>query len=159
MENESSTAGLSWEHRILAAVEASFTWIEEFFEEYESPAPSELSAKSSAPIASQMPSIEFPEVKFAESSADLTAESLNQLRILAARLTAEYPNSSFEIQAYVYNVGPEAFNFVLTQARADAVRDFLITEGVNENRLIARGYGTGKDPDLADARIEFVVKR
>ena len=36
---------------------------------------------------------------------------------------------------------PEPYNFELSQRRAEAVRDFLVTHGVSPDRITARGYG------------------
>ncbi|MBU0690700.1 OmpA family protein [bacterium] len=150
--------GVSWEDKIFAAIDASFDWIEEFFDQYATPvAPIRKAAKQ--PEIAELPNIAFPEIRFNTATAELTSESQVELKILAAKLTAEYPKGILEIQAYVDSVGPEAFNFVLTQARADAIRDLLISEGMNASRIIAKGYGTGEDPELADSHIEFIVRR
>lgn len=151
----------SWEDKVFAAIDASFDWIEEFFEQYATPVPATHGLKEKQQIAEQpkLPAIAFPEIRFNSGTAELTSESQVELKILAAELTSKYPKGILEIQAYVDSVGPEAFNFVLTQARADAVRDLLVSEGMNKSRIIAKGYGTGEKPELADSRIEFVVIR
>jgi len=156
--SQQSTQDSDWEDRIFAAIDASFDWIEDFFEEYATPiAVSTNTLKQ--PKKVEQPEIAFPAVRFNSGTAELTIDSQVELKILATRLTTEYPRSVLEIQAYVDSIGPEAFNFVLTQARADAVRDLLIAEGMKESRIIAKGYGTGEDPELADSKIEFIVKR
>jgi len=148
------------EDRIFAAIEASFQWIEEFFDTYAAEVASDKLVRPKAAPAKQIVQIDFPPVSFTDGSADLTQQSQADLKSLATQLRTKYPHGTLEIQAYVDSVGPEAFNYVLTQARADAVRDLLISEGIDEQRLIARGYGTNHgDDELAAARIEFVIRQ
>jgi len=47
-----------------------------------------------------------------------------------------------EVQGHTDNVGTDHFNMVLSQARADAVRQWLVTRGVAGKKLIAKGYGS-----------------
>ena len=47
----------------------------------------------------------------------------------------------FELQGHTDNRGSEAWNLTLSQQRADAVRDYLISIGIPDDRLIARGFG------------------
>jgi len=49
-----------------------------------------------------------------------------------------------EIQGYTDSVGPEQYNLELSQRRAEAVRDYLISHGVAADRLVAKGYGESK---------------
>ena len=46
-----------------------------------------------------------------------------------------------EIAGHTDNVGDKAANLKLSQARADAVRNFLISNGIVSNRIISKGYG------------------
>ncbi|MEW6301145.1 MAG: OmpA family protein, partial [Thermodesulfobacteriota bacterium] len=39
--------------------------------------------------------------------------------------------------------GSADFNLQLSQQRADAVRDFLVSNGIDPDRIITRGYGQG----------------
>ena len=76
-----------------------------------------------------------------------------------ARDLMDRPGFNLEIQARVDSAGPEAFNFMLTQARAAAVRDYLVEEGVSAERLIARGFGSEPIPQANGQLIAFVVRR
>jgi len=46
-----------------------------------------------------------------------------------------------EIGGHTDDRGPDAMNLELSQARAEAVRDYLVAHGVSESVLIAKGYG------------------
>ena len=45
------------------------------------------------------------------------------------------------MMAHTDFVGSEKFNSDLSQKRAQSVVDYLITKGINSNRLVAKGYG------------------
>ncbi len=146
------------EERIALVVTRAFAAIENFFDKYASPA-----QKVKAPAGSRMAHavsvhIQFPRVTFEEETADLTPESELALRRLAKDL-AQDPDVSLEIQVRVDSVGPEALNYMLTQARAAAVRDYLVVEGIPAERLIARGFGTQPFPQGTSNLIAFVVRR
>ena len=51
----------------------------------------------------------------------------------------------FEIAGYTDNTGDAAANLVLSQKRAEAIRDVLVKAGVPADMLVAKGYG-GADP-------------
>ncbi|MEQ8473852.1 MAG: OmpA family protein [Marinoscillum sp.] len=51
------------------------------------------------------------------------------------------PDLVVEIGGHTDSVGDDQFNLKLSQQRADAVRGYLIKEGIDPQRLIARGYG------------------
>jgi outer membrane protein OmpA-like peptidoglycan-associated protein len=53
----------------------------------------------------------------------------------------EYPNSRFHIDGYTDSVGAAKSNQILSERRANTVRDFLIANGIAADRLNARGYG------------------
>jgi outer membrane protein OmpA-like peptidoglycan-associated protein len=48
---------------------------------------------------------------------------------------------NIEVAGHTDDVGSDASNMTLSQARADAVRNYLISKGIEANRVIAVGYG------------------
>jgi OOP family OmpA-OmpF porin len=51
------------------------------------------------------------------------------------------PKITLEVQGHTDNVGADAYNMHLSQARAEAVRAYLVAHGVPGLRLRAKGYG------------------
>jgi OOP family OmpA-OmpF porin len=51
------------------------------------------------------------------------------------------PKIDLEVQGHTDNVGTDAYNMKLSQARAEAVRSYLVTRGIASARLVAKGYG------------------
>ncbi len=147
------------EERIEWYVNRAFTAIERFFEQHATPVASSpermVVSKTTKPVRGE---IRFPRVTFEEQTADLSPESAAGLKRLARDLM-DRPGFNLEIQARVDSAGPEAFNFMLTQARAAAVRDYLVEEGVSAERLIARGFGSEPIPQANGQLIAFVVRR
>jgi outer membrane protein OmpA-like peptidoglycan-associated protein len=73
---------------------------------------------------------------------------------------------TIEIGGHTDNTGDAAANVALSQQRADAVRTYLIQQGVPEAMLVAKGYGdarpiAGNDTEegrFHNRRIEFTAR-
>jgi OOP family OmpA-OmpF porin len=57
----------------------------------------------------------------------------------------DHPEISFEVSGYTDNVGNARANVRLSQARADAVKAYLVGKGVAARRIDTRGFGE-QDP-------------
>jgi outer membrane protein OmpA-like peptidoglycan-associated protein len=79
-------------------------------------------------------------VTFASGSAVLTPASQAVLDRVAVQLVGA-PEVNVEVQGHTDNTGSVNGNIRISQLRADAVRDYLISKGVAAGRLTARGYG------------------
>ncbi len=79
-------------------------------------------------------------VNFRSGSAQLTPESEAVLDRVAASLVAN-PAVRVEVAGHTDASGSRALNTRLSLARAEAVRNYLISKGVASDRLVARGYG------------------
>lgn len=53
----------------------------------------------------------------------------------------EYPKADFAIEGYTDSVGSKSSNKLLSERRANAVRDYLVSNGINADRLTAAGFG------------------
>jgi outer membrane protein OmpA-like peptidoglycan-associated protein len=79
-------------------------------------------------------------VNFETDKAELTSESRSILDQTAKNL-ARCGDQRFEIGGHTDARASESYNLRLSQARAEAVRSYLIDKGVKPSRLSARGYG------------------
>lgn len=70
----------------------------------------------------------------------LRAESMAELDRLV-QLMNENPSLKIELSSHTDNKGSDEYNQKLSQARAQAVVDFLIGKGISAARLVAKGYG------------------
>lgn len=101
-----------------------------------------VDADGCPPIFDQGP-IRLDGVNFATGTATLTAASLAKLDELADAL-ARRETLRIEIGGHTDNTGRAALNDQLSLARANAVRDYLISRGIAADRLTARGYGSSE---------------
>ena len=103
-------------------------------------------------------------VFFDFNSSDLKESSYPELN-RAVRLMKAVPSMRVEIAGYTDNVGSTDYNLDLSKRRANAVRDYLIRNGVDGSRVTAVGYGpdspvgdNNTDEGRAEnRRVEFVV--
>ncbi len=101
-------------------------------------------------------------ITFATGKADITPQSENTLR-KALKTLQTYPDISVEISGHTDNVGSDASNQKLSERRANAVKDWLVREGINPDRITAVGYGESQPTATNDTpegrqknrRIEF----
>lgn len=77
---------------------------------------------------------------FAEGSASLDDTAMRTLDSQADWLL-RYPQWKVKLQGFSDDPGGPEDNRVLSQRRADAVRDYLVARGVSRDRMLAKGYG------------------
>jgi len=80
------------------------------------------------------------DVQFAPKQEKLTTETMQKLYPFVTMLK-DHPKRTIRIEGYTDNSGEKSYNLDLSQRRADAVRDFLIENGIRAERITARGYG------------------
>lgn len=79
-------------------------------------------------------------LKFESGKAEILSSSHKDLDEVVAVLKAN-PDLKLEIQGYTDNRGAAEFNRALSGKRANAVKDYMVSKGVNAGRLSAKGYG------------------
>jgi OOP family OmpA-OmpF porin len=80
------------------------------------------------------------EILFEVDQAELKPGGMQQLARVAEFLV-ENPDRNVLIEGHTDSTAPDAYNLALSQRRANAVEDFLITQGVDPTRMSAAGYG------------------
>ena len=88
-------------------------------------------------------SIEIENIYFETGSAVLKPESFRSLNALIGFLK-EYPNVVVEIGGHTDNVGSATLNEALSEGRAFAVAEYVISQGINAQRVVSKGYGFTK---------------
>jgi outer membrane protein OmpA-like peptidoglycan-associated protein/uncharacterized protein YidB (DUF937 family) len=104
-------------------------------------------------------------INFPTGSAEIPAENIEIIRKSAEVILRAPAAPTIEIGGHTDNTGDVSRNIALSQARADAVRDVLVSAGVPAERLIARGYGDTRPKTTNDTeygrfqnrRIEYSI--
>ncbi len=76
-----------------------------------------------------------------------------------------YPDMQIEVGGHTDSKGSDSYNQRLSESRAKAVADYLISKGISERRLQYRGYGKSKPIDTNETeegraknrRVEFKI--
>ena len=84
--------------------------------------------------------IELPNILYDLDKWDLRPESMVALDKLIETLN-DNPNVTIEIMSHTDTRNTEEYNMVLSQKRAQSVVDYLVSKGIELDRLIAKGYG------------------
>jgi outer membrane protein OmpA-like peptidoglycan-associated protein len=87
--------------------------------------------------------VTFDDVYFGLDRATLRPEARRRLDEAAKTLQAD-PAMRAQIEGHTCDVGTAEYNLVLGQRRADAVRAYLVSKGIAENRLSTISYGEEK---------------
>ncbi len=90
-------------------------------------------------------------VFFSTGKAEVKIDSYPELDRLI-ELMNSVPTLKIELSGHTDNVGNDDFNQILSQRRADAVRAYLTTRGVDKNRVTAVGYGEARPVDANDTK-------
>jgi outer membrane protein OmpA-like peptidoglycan-associated protein len=88
-------------------------------------------------------SMSAKKIQFATGSAIIKQSSYADLDKVLALMKAN-PNSTFNVEGHTDNVGDHEKNRVLSQKRADAVKDYFVKKGISASRISATGYGDTK---------------
>ncbi|MBN1608335.1 MAG: DUF4398 and OmpA-like domain-containing protein [Polyangiaceae bacterium] len=105
------------------------------------------------------------EVLFVTGKADLLPIAREKLAKVAEVLQQQDPSKKIVVEGHTDSRGTEQMNLVLSQKRADVVRSFLVSQGVESQRISAVGKGESHpvaDNSTADGRannrrVEIIV--
>lgn len=95
-------------------------------------------------------------VDFNTAKADLLPGSraaLDKIGLIAKK----YPNLKMRVEGHTDSQGDNTYNLNLSQKRADAVRNYLVSTGVPANQVVAAGFGKTRpiaSNDTAEGRAQ-----
>ncbi len=104
------------------------------------------------------------DVLFAFGKADLSPGAVRNLDKLTGFLE-KHPDRNLLIEGHTDSIGSDEFNRVLSQKRADAVKEALVAKGISPDRIVTKGYGkqfpiAGNDTESGrqlNRRVEVVI--
>jgi outer membrane protein OmpA-like peptidoglycan-associated protein/uncharacterized protein YidB (DUF937 family) len=105
-------------------------------------------------------------INFSTGSAQIPDYSTAYLNKAAEVIKIAPSGLTIEVAGHTDNTGDPAANLVLSQQRADAVRNYLVQQGVAQTALTAKGYGDTKpiatneteEGRFRNRRIEFATR-
>jgi outer membrane protein OmpA-like peptidoglycan-associated protein len=105
-------------------------------------------------------------VLFSSAKWDLSPGAQLKLNDVANALIKEDPLSKMVVEGHTDSQGGAAYNQDLSQHRAQAVRDYLVTRGIASDRITAQGFGptrsvadnTSAEGRANNRRVEIVVQ-
>jgi len=94
----------------------------------------------------------------------LRSESFPELDRVVELLN-QNPTIAIEIAGHTDNQGSDEYNEKLSQGRAEEVRNYLISQGIDDDRVVAKGYGESRpeatnqteEGRQVNRRVEFTV--
>ena len=103
-------------------------------------------------------------VFFNTAESNLLPDSYPELKRLV-KILKNNPNMSIKLLGHTDNIGKRENNLKLSSERAEAVKKYIISLGINENRIITEGYGpdkpvstnTTKEGKALNRRVEFQI--
>ena len=89
---------------------------------------------------------------FATDKSELSAAARARLDVVAAALK-NAPGKAILIEGFTDSTGTDAVNQPLSEARAQAVREYLVSRGLPEAAITVRGFGASR-PIATNASVE-----
>lgn len=102
-------------------------------------------------------------IYFDVNKATIKPESMGVINEIA-KLLKDHPDINFTIEGHTDSDGDEIFNQTLSENRAKAVKDVLVSLGIDSSRLETKGFGESKpvngnstpEEKANNRRVEFV---
>lgn len=92
--------------------------------------------------------IELPIIEYEFDKWNIKPESADSLNNLIRTLN-ENPNITIELRAHTDYRGSDSYNMELSQKRAQSCVDYLVSKGIERDRLVAKGLGES-EPKVVD---------
>jgi outer membrane protein OmpA-like peptidoglycan-associated protein len=108
--------------------------------------------------------VNMSDVLFDFNKFTLKPEAREKLAKVSGILLA-YPNLKLQVEGYTDSIGSDDYNMKLSEQRADGVRQYLVSQSVQDANITAQGFGKANPiADNGDAsgraqnrRVELVV--
>lgn len=117
-----------------------------------------LSAREQEEILAGVAKHYSQEVYYRHNSSSIPDYAKSRIDELA-RFMHEHPSIVISLAGHSDLVGAEDANLALTQARVDAIRDYLIDEGIDAQRIDAKAYGEAFATVTAGDASNYVLDR
>lgn len=85
--------------------------------------------------------IVFQNILFDFDKSTIKPESVPILKEVVDYLKENHPEEKLSIEGYACWIGPEKYNQSLSEKRAISVKKYLISQGIDETRLVIKGFG------------------
>jgi outer membrane protein OmpA-like peptidoglycan-associated protein len=79
-------------------------------------------------------------LQFDLDKSDIKKESAIQLNHVVGILK-KYPNMRIAIKIHTDSRGQDRYNYELSNQRAEATKDFIVSKGIDQGRILSKGYG------------------
>lgn len=96
-------------------------------------------AETVAPETVNLAEIEIENILFDFDKSTIRPESYGELDRVAKLLIDK--NGSLKLGGHACNIGEYVYNWHLSKARADAVKDYLVAKGADGSRIAATEFG------------------
>lgn len=98
-------------------------------------------AKEAAKKAKKRKVVALSNISFKVNSAELTRDAKKALNSMVSKVKKLTKKNRVEVGAHSDSTGQIAYNIDLTNRRAQAVLEYLVSKGINATKLTAKGYG------------------
>lgn len=103
-------------------------------------------------------------ILFGFDQSALSSDAKTNLDKLVTVLNA-YPDTDIEVQGHTDSKGTEAYNQSLSERRAKAVSDYILTKGITAERVTPKGFGETlpeydnetEEGRAQNRRVEFLI--
>jgi len=98
--------------------------------------------KKSPASKTNLSNVKIKNIQFDFNRANIKAGSLPRLNKVA-KLMADN-NAALQLSGHADNIGGYVYNWKLSQARAESVKNYLVSKGADSARIAATEFGTTK---------------
>lgn len=85
--------------------------------------------------------IELKNIYYDYGKYEIKPAGKKELRDKVLPILMEHPEVKIELRSHTDSRSSSDFNLKLSQRRADEVKDYLVSLGISEKRIVAKGYG------------------